>query len=112
MARKPTKRALPPEALDIVAHRFRALADATRLGLLQVLFEKEHTVHELCALTGTSQANASKHLAVLRDGGLVARRRQGLFTYYRVADVSLEPLCRLVCGSLAERHDALRASLG
>jgi DNA-binding transcriptional ArsR family regulator len=112
MARKPTKRALPPEALEIVAHRFRALADATRLGLLQMLFEQERTVQELCALTGISQANASKHLALLRDRGLVARRRDGLFTHYRIADASLEPLCRLVCGSLAERHDALRAAFG
>jgi ArsR family transcriptional regulator len=112
MARKPAKRARPREALEVVAHRVRALADVTRLGLIQALFEGERTVQELSALTGTSQANASKHLALLRESGLVARRRHGLFTYYRIADVSLEPLCRLVCGSLAERHDVLRASFG
>jgi ArsR family transcriptional regulator len=102
---------LSREALELVAQRFRALGDATRLGLLQALFGAELTVQELCARTGTSQANASKHLASLLEQGLVARRRDGLFARYRIADTSLEDLCRLVCGSLAERHEALRAHL-
>ena len=105
------KAALSREALELLATRFRALADATRLALLQALFGEEHTVQELCALTGTSPANASKHLALLLDQGLVARRRDGLYTYYRIADPTLERLCHLVCGALAERHEALRARL-
>ncbi len=108
---KSPKPVLPREALEIIAQRFRALGDATRLALLQALFEKERTVQELCAATRTSQANASQHLALLLERGLVARRRDGVFTYYRIADGSLEQLCRLVCRSLAERHDAVRASL-
>jgi ArsR family transcriptional regulator len=102
---------LSREALELLAQRFRALGDATRLALLQALFEAERTVQELCELTGASQANASKHLALLLEQGLVARRREGLFTRYRVADASLERLCRLVCRSLAERHEAVRAHL-
>jgi ArsR family transcriptional regulator len=102
---------LSREALELVAQRFRALGDPTRLALLQSLFEKERTVQELCAVTGTTQPNASKHLALLLERGLVARRRDGFFTRYRIADATLEGLCRLVCGSLAERHETVRASL-
>jgi DNA-binding transcriptional ArsR family regulator len=102
---------LPREALELLAQRFRALGDATRLALLQALFERERTVQELTVLARTSQANASKHLAMLLEQGLVARRRDGLFTRYRIADATLEDLCRLVCDSLAERHEAVRASL-
>lgn len=102
---------LSREALELLAQRFRALGDATRLALLQALFAEERTVQELCELTGASQANASKHLALLLEQGLVARRREGLFTRYRIADASLEGLCRLVCTSLAERHDVVRAHL-
>jgi DNA-binding transcriptional ArsR family regulator len=105
------KALLPREALEVIALRFRALGDPTRLALVQTLFEKERTVQELCALTRTSQANASKHLGVLLERGIVARRRDGAFTYYRIADNSLEKLCHLVCRSLAERHAAVRASL-
>ena len=75
------------------------------------LFDEERTVQELCVLTGTTQANASKHLALLLEQGMVARRRDGLFTRYRIADVTLQRLCRLVCGSLAERHEAVRSHL-
>ena len=111
MARAAVKSSLPREALEIVAQRFRALGDATRLGLLQALFERERTVQELCALTGTSQANASKHLALLLERGLVTRQRDGLFVRYGIADSSLQRLCHLVCGSLAEHHESVRASL-
>ena len=102
---------LSREGLELLATRFRALGDATRLALIHTLFESERTVGELTRLTGTSQANASKHLALLLEQGLVARRRAGIFTYYRVADPTLEKLCGLVCGSLAERHETRRAIL-
>src|SRR5262249_46386257 len=109
--RKGAKPGLSREALEILARRFRGLGDATRLALLQALFVGEQTVQELCALTDTTQANASKRLALLFEQGLVARRRDGLFTRYRVADPTLEELCRRVCGSLAERHEVVRRHL-
>jgi DNA-binding transcriptional ArsR family regulator len=111
MARSAAKSSLPREALEIIAQRFRALGDATRLALLQALFEGDRTVQELCALTGTTQANASKHLALLLERGLVKRQRDGLFVRYGIADATLKRLCHLVCGSLAEHHESLRASL-
>ena len=109
--RKSAKATLSREALEILARRFRALGDPTRLALLQALFEQERTVQELCALADTTQANASKHLALLFEQGLVARRRDGLFIRYRIADPTLVQLCRLVCGSLAERHEVMRTHL-
>jgi len=104
-------RPLSRPALELLARRFRALGDPTRLALLHALFEGERTVQELCARTQTSQANASKHLALLLEQGLVTRRRAGPFCHYRIADASLERLCRLVCGSLAERHEVVRNHL-
>lgn len=111
VARKAARPPLSREALELVAQRFRALGDPTRLALLQALFGRERTVQELCATSAASQANASKHLALLLDQGLVARRRDGLFIRYRIADPTLERLCHLVCGSLADRHDAIRTHL-
>ena len=111
MARRRAQAPRSREALELVAQRFRALSDPTRLGLLQALFDRERTVQELCADTGAAQANASKHLALLLEQGLVARRRDGLFTRYRIGDPTLQALCQLVCGSLATRHEAVRAHL-
>lgn len=112
MSRKTVKKSeLSREALEFIAQRFRVLGDPTRLALLQALFGRERTVQDLCAVTSASQANTSKHLALLLEQGLVARRRDGLFTRYRILDPTLERLCRAVCGSLAERHEAVRAHL-
>ena len=90
--------------------RFEQLDVADRAAI-PALFERERTVQELCRLTEASQANVSKHLALLLERGLVARRREGLYTHYRIADPQLERLCHLVCGSLADRHEAVRAHL-
>ena len=111
MARRPQKAPLSREALELVAQRFRALGEATRLELLQALFQGERTVQDLVAATGATQANVSKHLGLLADQGLVARRREGLFVHYRIADDSVLALCELVCGSLARRLEEVRAHL-
>jgi ArsR family transcriptional regulator len=107
----PKKKApnLSPEALGLVAQRFRVLSDPTRLGLLQSLFEGERTVQELCRRTGAGQANASKHLGILAREGFVTRRKEGLFVYYSIADESVFQLCEVVCGGLAEKFAARAA---
>lgn len=98
-----TREPLSEAALEIVAARFRALGDPTRLKLVQFLFEGEKSVQELCSRTGMSQANISKHLSILSEQGVLARRREGLFAYYSIADQSIYELCALVCNSLSER---------
>ncbi|MBK7748111.1 MAG: hypothetical protein QG625_1327 [Cyanobacteriota bacterium erpe_2018_sw_39hr_WHONDRS-SW48-000098_B_bin.30] len=91
-------------ALEIVAARFRALSDASRLQILQYLFKEEHSVQELCELSGMSQANVSKHLSLLSEQGIVQKRRQGLFVYYSIQDESIYELCEIVCGAVGKRY--------
>ncbi len=66
-----------------LANRFRALADPTRLLLLGVLLEEELTVGELAEVSKSRQPSVSRHLAGLREAGLVVARRQGAMTFYR-----------------------------
>lgn len=90
---------IPRPQLEQVAHRFRILGEPTRLELLNLLHaEGEQNVQSLVAATGQSQANVSKHLRLLMDEGLVARRQDGAFAYYRIDDPMLAALCLLVCG--------------
>jgi DNA-binding transcriptional ArsR family regulator len=70
-----------------MAERFRALAEPARLQILHALREGEMTVSRLIEATGLGQANLSKHLQLLHGGGFVARRKEGLFVYYTLADV-------------------------
>jgi ArsR family transcriptional regulator len=95
-------------AIEMVAHRFKLLSEPTRLRLLQILMQGERSVNELVAEAHTTQANVSKHLSILADGGLVARRKDGACTRYRIADPSLVTLCELVCRSLQDRNEELR----
>ena len=100
------------ENLEMVADRFKVLAEPTRLGLLNALRDGERTVTELVEESGAGQANVSRHLAILYRQGIVERRKEGLFTHYRIADPLLFEICELVCRSLEVATEARRDALG
>jgi DNA-binding transcriptional ArsR family regulator len=95
---------LTDRALEQVAEYFGALAVPARLKLLNALRDGERRVGELTALTGCSQANASKHLAVLTQNGFVVRSVRGTSAYYRIADPAIYRLCDTVCGQIGRRY--------
>lgn len=64
----------------------KALASPVRLELLEALAQGEHSVDELARAIGVPMANASHHLQVLRDGGLVHSRRDGVQVIYSLSD--------------------------
>jgi len=64
---------------------FRALADQTRLRILGLLLTGEVCVCHIHDSLRISQPKASRHLAYLRQAGLVATRREGLWVHYRMA---------------------------
>lgn len=63
----------------------RLLGDETRLRLLRLLAREALNVSELTAVLGLAQSGVSRHLALLREGGLVAEHRAGGFTWYRLS---------------------------
>lgn len=97
---------LDPQSLEEVARYFGALSVGVRLRILNALRAGEHTVGELTDLAGTSQANVSKHLAVLAANGLVEKSSRGTSAYYRIADPRIYQLCDLVCGQIGRRYRA------
>lgn len=99
------------EVMELIAHRFRALGDRTRLQLLNALRDGECTVTELVEATGLAQANVSKHLQLLHSLGFLKRRRDGLFTWYAIADKSVFKLCDIMCGRLDSEAAARRRVL-
>ena len=80
-------------AMDLqrATQHFRLLADATRLRLLLLLDREELSVAELAAITQLAQPRVSTHLAKLKEAGLVADRRDGVFVYYRIATATSDP---------------------
>ncbi len=71
---------------------FNAVADASRRRLLDAIGTGEVTVNELVARLGLSQPQVSKHLAVLRQVGLVSVRQDGRHRWYRVNGPALQPI--------------------
>ena len=77
---------LPPEAIGEVATYFQALSEPTRLQILNWLRQGERNVGELAQLCGFTAANISRHLQRLTRANILARRRQGLLVFHRIAD--------------------------
>lgn len=100
-----TMQNLPDEALTQVAAYFQALSEPTRLRILNLLRQREHSVGELAQLCGFSSANVSRHLSLLTQHGLVRRESRGNSAYYSIADTSVYALCDLVCGTLARQFE-------
>jgi DNA-binding transcriptional ArsR family regulator len=62
---------------------YQAIADVNRRRLLELLCEKERAVQELVPYFGMTFGAISQHLKILRETGLVSRREEGRFRYYR-----------------------------
>jgi DNA-binding transcriptional ArsR family regulator len=103
---------LPDELVELIARRFAVLAEPTRIKLLDRLRVGEASVQELTETIGSTQQNVSKHLGVLRQAGIVGRRRAGNYAYYSIVDEGVLALCEGVCGSLAEQLESLREIVG
>lgn len=81
---------MAPNAPDLL---FRALADPTRRAIFERLCRGgEQTVGALTAQAGVSQPAVSKHLAALREAGLVRDRHEGRQTHYSALPGALAPL--------------------
>ena len=91
---------LSDEVLELIATRFKVLAEPARLRILHALQAGELTVSRLIAHTGYGQANVSKHLALLAAAGMVGRRKEGANVYYSITDPVVFEICEIVCERL------------
>ena len=114
-ARNRRHESLSPEAVTLVAARFRTLGEPIRILILQALQKSPRNVTDLvAAVPGSTQPNISKHLRILQDAGLVGRRQDGNNVYYSISDPTVFDLCDAVCGSISTRltqHAALAGEL-
>lgn len=85
----------------------KALASPPRLELLEILAQGARTVESLSKQSELSVANASQHLQVLRQAGLVESQKQGLFVEYRLAGPEIFELCKTVRVVAESRHAEL-----
>ena len=74
------------EDIERASRSLKAMAHPLRLKILCTLGDREISVQEIVEEVGTSQSNISQHLAILRDKGILASRKDANRVYYRVGD--------------------------
>jgi ArsR family transcriptional regulator len=104
--------AMSPKLRDVpLDHFFRALADPTRLRLLNLIAGREVCVCYFVEILGVSQPKISRHLAYLRRAGLVSARRDGKWVHYRLEqprDAVAQDILRSTLRKLANRPEMAR----
>ena len=74
------------EDIERASRSLKAMSHPLRLKILCTLGDQEISVQDIVAQVGTSQSNISQHLAILRDKGILASRKDANRVYYRVGD--------------------------
>jgi ArsR family transcriptional regulator len=93
---------------QLKAELCKTFSDPRRLIIINELRHGEKTVSELVQLLETPQAIVSRHLAILRDRGVVNSRRAGTSIYYRLTDSKIIEACDLVHGILLNQIEKNR----
>ena len=84
---------------------FKALAHPSRLSIIEALVEREHCVNELTDLLGIDASTTSRHLAILRNVGLVGDEKRGASVYYRLQCTCVLTFLECVESVISRRAD-------
>ncbi len=93
---------------EMHAELCKVFTSPKRLEIIELLREGEKSVNELSASIGVSQSNASQHLSILREKGVVAPRKEGSTTFYRITNPKILEACALMREVLLERLEENR----
>jgi DNA-binding transcriptional ArsR family regulator len=99
------------ERLRLKAEVFKSMGHPIRLGIIEMLAQGERCVCEIFEYVGTDISNVSKHLALLRQNGLVSDRKAGLKVFYRLSMPCAVDFSRCVENVVLRRLDGQRALL-
>ncbi len=91
------------ELYRLQAEFCKGMAHPTRIHMLRALKQGEKSVSDLAKEVGITQANASQHLAILRQFGLLRTRRVGSTIYSSITDHRIIEACELVWSCIGER---------
>ena len=98
--------------LRLRANIFKALGHPSRLLMVEDLCRGERCVCELQALVGSDVSTVSKHLAVLKEAGIVQDERRGTNIYYSLRMGCVSTFLHCVGNFLGERLEEQIAALG
>jgi ArsR family transcriptional regulator len=82
----------PKEISKIHANVCQVFANPFRIEIIEALTEKEHTTDGLAKLIGTTAANISQHIKMMRDRGVVVSERRGTRIFHRLSNDQFKDL--------------------
>lgn len=91
--------------LESLAALLKSMAHPTRLEILRLLNERDHTAGELTRKTGTTNANLSQHLSTLRNQGLIQTQRDANFMRSSINEPRISELFEML-GTLLQQQQA------
>ena len=101
---------MPPTTIyEIQAELCKCMSNALRIEIVHILRDGPQRVSEISSLTGQQQATVSRHLGVLRRGGVVVSQRHAQDIVYQIASPKIVGICDLMREVLVE--EAARHSL-
>ena len=96
---------LSPKQMELLFEKgsqfFAVLAEPSRLRILYALCQGEKSVSQVIEVSGSSQANVSRHLGSLHQAGILRRRKVGTTVYYSICDEVTLEMCQQVCGRIS-----------
>lgn len=100
--------------IELQADMLKALAQPTRLKILEFLRDGERCVCEIFPAIGEEQSNTSRHLNMMLSSGVLSRRKDGLKIYYAIRHAEiltiLDTIKFLVKQDISGRNEMLKAS--
>jgi len=91
------------ETFESAADLFRVMSAPMRLKIINCLCDGEKNVSYLLTRVNTTQPNMSQHLNTLYQAGILAKRREGVQIFYRIADQRIVSICEAVCQDIAAK---------
>ncbi|OQW87068.1 MAG: transcriptional regulator [Rhodoferax ferrireducens] len=88
---------------ESAADMFRVMSAPMRLKIINCLCDGEKNVSYLLTRVNTTQPNMSQHLNTLYQAGILAKRREGVQIFYRIADQRIVSICEAVCHDIAAK---------
>lgn len=92
------------QTFDAAAELFRVMSAPMRLKIINALCRGELNVSALLAQVQTTQPNMSQHLNTLYKAGVLAKRRDGVQIFYRIADPRIVHICEAVCHDVSAKN--------
>lgn len=87
---------IPKEIYEIHASICQCLANPKRLEIINTLRDKELSATDIAGKIGISNANASQHLAIMRNKGILKSRREGVSIHYSLANPKVITACDIM----------------